>query len=172
MVPEITIETDRHIIYPDSGKIWNKRMNRYTGGVRKDGYLHFHLEGKKYLNHRYIYEMTTGIPLKADEHINHINNIRNDNRIENLEIVNYKQNNQWRDKGINNSSGFKGITWHEKNKKWVSRISLNNKRLFLGLFDDIREAANAYNLKAIELNENNDCHYKLIPLMEIINYKK
>ena len=27
-IPIITIETDTHIIYPDDGKIWNKRRKR------------------------------------------------------------------------------------------------------------------------------------------------
>lgn len=171
-IPEITIETEKHIIYPEQGKIWNKRMRRFTGCLRKDGYLIFDLGGFLQLNHRYIFEKFYNVKLKKEEQINHINNIRDDNRIDNLEVVNQQQNNQWVNKRTSNSSGFKGVSWDKRDSKWISQIHLNKKHIYLGRFTDIRDAANSYNLKAIELNENSNAHFKLIPLINIIHYKK
>lgn len=41
-------------------------------------------------------------------------------------------------------SGVKGAHWHSQAKRWTSRISLNKKHHYLGLFDTVEEAAAAY----------------------------
>jgi hypothetical protein len=46
------------------------------------------INGKRVLEHRYIMEQHLGRLLEANEHIHHINHIKDDNRLENLEIVN------------------------------------------------------------------------------------
>jgi DNA-binding NarL/FixJ family response regulator len=48
-------------------------------------------------------------------------------------------------------SGYFGVTWRPRNKKWGCSIQSNNKLLFLGLFSDKIEAAKKYNEKALEL---------------------
>ena len=39
-----------------------------------------------------------------------------------------------------NTSGIKGVSWHEPNKKWRARISINRKTIFLGYFESKEEA--------------------------------
>jgi hypothetical protein len=51
---------------------------------------------------------------------------------------------------ITNTSGFKGVIWHKQSKKWYARITLNYKRIDLGLFKDKIQAAIAYNEAAIK----------------------
>lgn len=53
--------------------------------------------------------------------------------------------------GKKTSSKYKGVHWRKDINKWVARISHRNKRIHLGCFDDEREAAKAYNEKALEL---------------------
>jgi hypothetical protein len=161
MIPDIVIETDKHIVYPNSGKIFNKHFKRFTGHKEKGGYMRFNLDDKMYYNHRYIYEMYHSIKLKADEYINHINHIRDDNRIDNLEVVTKKQNNQYLKIKTNCSSQYKGVHWYKRGCKWVARISIDNKRKHLGYFNSEIDAAIAYNEKAKYLNENCDCKYTL-----------
>lgn len=44
-----------------------------------------------------------------------------------------------------NTSGYRGVSWNKKNKKWVVKISVNTKRIYLGSFEDKIEAAKKYN---------------------------
>jgi hypothetical protein len=71
------------------------------------------------------------------EHIDHINGVRNDNRICNLRSVT-RQQNQW------NFVNAKGYYWNKRNNKWQSQIKVNKKTIFLGLFNIEQEARNAY----------------------------
>ena len=69
--------------------------------------------------------------------LDHINSIRNDNRIENLRSVT-RQQNQW------NRLTAKGYYWDKVKNKWTSRIRLNGKKIYLGLFNTEEEAHKAY----------------------------
>lgn len=43
----------------------------------------------------------------------------------------------------NNTSGYKGVSRHSQLEKWVANISFNEKRIYLGLFDDLEKAIEA-----------------------------
>lgn len=74
-----------------------------------------------------------------------------DNRRENIRICTQSQNQQNRAHVINNTSGFKGVTWHRQMGKWQAAIKHKNKSYHLGLFDLATDAARAYDRKAREL---------------------
>jgi hypothetical protein len=87
--------------------------------------------------------------------IDHINDNKLDNRVENLQIVTNRYNcckTQGR-----YSSQYKGVSWNKYSNKWLSRIVINEKQKFLGYFTDEKEAHLAYQnaLKQIE-NERLD----------------
>lgn len=42
----------------------------------------------------------------------------------------------------NNTSGYPGVTWHEKNGKWVARITFRGRTYHLGYFENKEEAIN------------------------------
>lgn len=82
------------------------------------------------------------------EIIDHINHNGLDNRKENLRICTHKENCR-NMKVKQNVSGYKGVTFNQHNKKWEPCLRVNNKRLYLGLFTDIIEAAYAHDEAAI-----------------------
>lgn len=99
--------------------------------------------GKRYERfHRLI--LNAKLPLQVD----HINGNGLDNRKNNLRMVTSQQNNFNR-KPIN--SKYKGVAFHKSCNSWEAKICLNQKRIYIGMFKTDKEAAQAYNLKAIEL---------------------
>lgn len=51
----------------------------------------------------------------------------------------------------NNKSGYKGVSWYERRGKWRAYIHYKGKQIVLGYFDEVIDAAKAYNEKAQEL---------------------
>lgn len=76
--------------------------------------------------------------------INHKDFNRQNNHVDNLEIVTSRQNTN--KKHIKSSSKYTGVSWYSNNNKWGARIIINFKCKFLGLFNSEIEASKAYEL--------------------------
>ncbi len=50
------------------------------------------------------------------------------------------------------SSIYRGVSWHKRDRKWAARIKVDQKTENLGNFDTPKEAAEAYDKRAWELN--------------------
>ena len=50
-----------------------------------------------------------------------------------------------------NTSGVKGVYWHKADERWMARIRVNGKYRFLGNFEKIEDARDAYARAAKEL---------------------
>jgi len=74
--------------------------------------------------------------------VDHINNIPTDNRLENIQLISCRENSSKDRK--NGTSKYTGVSWHKKTKKWESKIRINGKVKFLGLFNCEIEASKAY----------------------------
>lgn len=44
----------------------------------------------------------------------------------------------------NNTSGYMGVTWHKRDRKWVAQIMVKGRHIHLGYFSTAEEAAAAY----------------------------
>lgn len=79
--------------------------------------------------------------------VDHINHSTLDNTDENLKPVTGTQN-QLNRKSCqsNNKSGELGVSWNKRTKKYIASIQINKKKRFLGRFDSVEEARNAYKL--------------------------
>lgn len=98
--------------------------------------------------------------------VDHINGNRLDNRRHNLRHVKALYN-CW-NKGLpsNNTTGYKGVDWDKKAKKWRARIKINYKNYYLGTFDNALDAAQAYNNAALE-NFGKYTRLNVLPGMDI-----
>lgn len=70
------------------------------------------------------------------------------NQKENLRPATKRQNGRNRGPQINNTSGFKGVSWCRKVKKWTVRIMYRKCYRFLGYFLNKHDAARAYDTAA------------------------
>jgi len=79
-----------------------------------------------------------------DNLIDHKNRKKDDNRIENLHVVNNQQNNFNKD--------AKGYYFNKNRKKWRAQIRLDGKTIHIGYFEKEEDAHNAYIEKKLELH--------------------
>jgi|688.fasta_scaffold146229_3 hypothetical protein len=119
-----------------SGKIYNRFGNEIT---KKDkGYIMINLSNnyKRYnlRAHQFAYYYKYK---KIVEHIDHINGIKDDNRIDNLREVTHQQNQHNRTKA-------KGYYLNKISKKYHTQIMLNNEVKYLGCFNTEQEARQTY----------------------------
>lgn len=80
---------------------------------------------------------------EKNQEIDHINHITYDNRRCNLRIVSTPQNQMNSKISARNTSGVKGVNFEKGVNKWRCRISVNKKRINLGLFADFDKAVEA-----------------------------
>jgi hypothetical protein len=134
---------------PDTGifkwkisKARSIKVNNIAGGAEQGKYHRIRIDGKNYVAHRLAWLYVYG--KWPDEYIDHINCIKNDNRIKNLREATNSQNQTNVLLRSNNTSGYKGVIWNKQNKKWQAYISVNYSKTHLGYFDNIEDAASAY----------------------------
>ncbi len=77
--------------------------------------------------------------------IDHINDDKTDNRLENLQIVTHRFN-SCKTQG-KYSSKYKGVSWLKDRNKWISKIHINGKTTNLGVFNCELAASLAYQTK-------------------------
>lgn len=87
----------------------------------------------------------------SKEKADHKNHNTLDNRRSNLRKASAVQNARNKIILSNNRSGWKGVTYHKRNRKWIAKIGINSKTLNLGSFSDRKTAARAYDIAAIKL---------------------
>jgi hypothetical protein len=103
-----------------------------NGYVRTNGY------GLSESFHRIITDAPKG------KHVDHINGNTLDNRKINLRICSTKENIRNCKMRKNNKSGFKGVYWDKKIKKWRANICVNRKTIYLGLYESPEKASIIY----------------------------
>lgn len=75
--------------------------------------------------------------------INHKNYIKDDNRLENLEIVDVRYNTIYSIDKSKTTSKYTGVHWNKKHSKWRASI-YDNKTKWLGDFENEHDAHIAY----------------------------
>jgi hypothetical protein len=117
---------------------WLRKYNWWDNGK---GYVKCKINGKPTMMHRLIMKSTD------KDTVDHKNNIKFDNRRNNLENSTYLKNGQNKKISKNKrSSKYKGVNFEKIRKKYGVSVMLNYKRFYLGYFDNEIDAACAYDL--------------------------
>lgn len=114
-------------------------LNQFHWSRHPQGYVYGSIgKNRGILMHRFINKTPSG--LKTD----HRNRFRLDNRTCNLRNATSTESVQNRPVQKNNKSGFKGVSWHDRDQRWVAQIRFKKKSYCLGLFKTPEAAAAAY----------------------------
>lgn len=113
-----------------------------AGSLSSTGYVHLTIDRKPYLAHRLAWFYVHG-SWPADQ-VDHRNEIKSDNRIENLRLASKAQNMLNTRIRSDNTSGVKGVSF-TKRGKWVAYISKDGKRIHLGTYPEKADAESAVN---------------------------
>lgn len=127
-----------------------------AGNLRKDAkrdalyYINIKIDDKTYLAHRLAWLHVYGVWPSC--HIDHIDGDGTNNRFANLRAATQSENGRNTGRSKANSSGFKGVSWHKKTKKWTARIMVHGRSKSLGYFSTPEAAHNAYRAAAIDMH--------------------
>lgn len=107
---------------------WSKGKGGYAvSGTQNGGSVYFH---KKVTN-------------TTSEIVDHINRNKLDNRKCNLRITNQRVNGYNAKLSVRNTSGHKGINRSANGEKWIARIYVEGRNMYLGTYETIEEAIKA-----------------------------
>lgn len=131
---------------------WNARYpGRKVGFSSKPGgYLQTVVSGVNLLCHRIIWTWHYG-EIPEGFQVDHINRVRDDNRIENLRLASIYENRHNSGTSKNNTSGHKGVYFRKDTGKWRAEIVVEHKRHNIGTFDTKEEAVEEYVKESLRL---------------------
>ena len=155
---KITLEYLKRILRyePDTGDwIWLTALSKKIeigdkAGWRNEeyGYIQLRIDTKLYLGHVLAWFYMTGEWPKGE--VDHIDLNKTNDKWLNFRLITHQQNNFNKGVNINNTSGFKGVSWDKKSKKFAAYIKLDYKKMHLGYFESKIDAAQAYDRAAIK----------------------
>lgn len=165
----VDIDTLRKLLSynPETGDFtWNERAGdavlkgnfnsqfagRLAGTRDSQGYVQIAISVPRhriYRAHRLAWAYVFGVWPKL---IDHIDGNKSNNAISNLRIATQRQNTANQKRRRTNTSGFKGVRWDPRMRKWASGITVNGKTIHLGFFASPEDAHAAYAVAAVEYN--------------------
>ena len=122
-------------------------------GTKNEGYVAIRIDGVRYQAHRLAVAYVEGVfPLGQ---IDHKNGDQFDNSYSNLRHATHAENQQNRIVGVNNTSGYLGVTLIAKGNRWRASIRINKAPVHLGYFGTPEEAHAAYRAAKAQLHTFN-----------------
>ena len=122
---------------------------------KSNGYLYVKVHGRLYLVHRVVMLMCYGFYGEGLD-VDHINHVRNDNRLFNLRFVTRSENNKNQSLSSKSTTGVTGVDFLKAEKKYRARIRVDWKTIHLGVFDTLEEAAAARAEANVKYKFNNN----------------
>lgn len=148
MTPSLSIEALRERVRynPVSGKFTaiGSGGGRLLGTVNSSGYLRVVINGRSFYLHRLAWFYMTGDWPPVGFDVDHINEVKTDNRWSNLRLATRAQN-VANIRGAHRDSlcGCRGVS-ASRSGRYVARIMVHGHLVHLGTFETVGEAARAY----------------------------
>lgn len=120
-----------------------------AGSINAKGYRRITLDGRTYRAHRLAWRYMHG--MWPTNQIDHINRVRDDNRLVNLRSATDQQNKANARRRNYNKSGFKGVYLDRRTQQWRAQTALSGKNIHIGYFPTAEAAHSAYVAKTKEL---------------------
>ena len=95
--------------------------------------------GKSHKIHRLVANAFIKNP-NNKECVDHKDNHRTNNHLTNLRWATSKENNQNSNMRKDNTSNFKGISWHKRTNKWRARINIDGIEIHIGYYENLEDA--------------------------------
>tara|TARA_R110000868_G_scaffold23771_1_gene95082 strand:+ start:155 stop:727 length:573 start_codon:yes stop_codon:yes gene_type:complete len=132
----------RHFETTRAFKTWNTRWaGKVSGSNTQAGYREVTILSNKYLIHRIVWLLHFGGTIP--DTIDHINGVRDDNRLINLRLATDAEQKQNMALYSSSTSGEMGVNWYKSYEKWHARIKIKGKYKHLGYFLIKADAVNA-----------------------------
>lgn len=141
----VHVDELRELLYIDDDWLLRRRVDRrkaksgdVAGWSDGNGYRVVSINNRKLYGHRVIWALFYGEWPK--DQLDHINGIKDDNRIENLRVVTNMENGRNQKLFITNKTRLSGVSWNKVANKWESYIYDNCRKMNLGMNEDFFEA--------------------------------
>ncbi|WAX10801.1 hypothetical protein BV739P1_00002 [Phocaeicola phage BV739P1] len=130
-----------------------QRSNMVAGYTSSNGYIQIRFSGKLYYGHRIAMLLAYGF-CDDEMEIDHINHVRNDNRLVNLRFVTRTENLRNQSRRSNNTTGVTGVYYDKARRKYKAQIRVDGADIHLGYLSTLEEAAKARKDADIKYNFN------------------
>ena len=132
---------------PNARRVGGSHLNGMPAGhLSRRGYKILHMDGVLLQFHRAAWAYVHGEWPQLQ--IDHINGDKSDNRIANLRLATFSQNNRNSKPKKDNRSGIKGLHYRADRGVWRAVIQENGKLTHLGHFSKVEDAKAAYETAA------------------------
>jgi hypothetical protein len=117
-----------------------ERLSQWKWHLKESGYA----VRRSYPSRKFISMHREVSKPPAELEVDHINGNRLDNQAKNLRNCTRAENSHNTKAHNDNATGFKGVTYLKRRKKWMARICKNYLTTYLGYFETPEAAARAY----------------------------